>query len=709
MLNNSLFEDQKYNIRKAKFNLPNKKIYTLEFDSNIEIQELKYMIQKAAHLRKNSFKIFSNGIEYTNFNEEIFDMIFPYEYFVSFTIEYDDNKENFDDAELLLQIDSPCPNHLHKFLLYYCYTCNTSICSECFINGIHKNHNIQDKCFYLLPSKNLVDKIFENWSSNPYDDYKITADLSKFKIEANSILFDRLFSMLKNVQEKCNYLISYNTKVNINSLENIRSSVRDIKVTCTKGLDKLKEELHISDIVNNQQIFEEFDSAYKEMGKIQNEKFNQNLLIFQELNEKISPLVSELVKKIYSSIYKTLDDYLNEQLYEDIKNKIEQKYIKPADKNEIMAKICAHKKSRKSLINPINNKKNSLISLEEKIKSAHKSIISPNLNNTEMITNPFFVNENHSLQNQRKTMINPTSKQITFCNAGNSNGQPVSIFENNLSGNFGKKANNRTSYIGQTEIVKNINNISAGSASKMILKNKEINYLNSNYGAQNKINNTNLGPFASAQIARQISFPQMIPKVDTSTMLSASNNKQFEKFNCDVSYSSSSTVLNNLNNNISMNYNNLNNGANNNNNNFSSSSTTKIITNQNNAPQILKTIETKTTTITTSTYVPNTILPNIINTNTSNNNSNINKNYIISNVNTNTNTNNMNCLLNNINNNGLHAPHTSASNSSLSDFEKIMNKKDIIMEDMSESETEIRRPTDVRKFLNKDYILFPVP
>ena len=40
-----------------------------------------------------------------------------------------------------------------------------------------------------------------------------------------------------------------------------------------KALDELKEKLNIKDIVNNPNIFKEFDIAYKELAKIQNEKF----------------------------------------------------------------------------------------------------------------------------------------------------------------------------------------------------------------------------------------------------------------------------------------------------------------------------------------------------------------------------------------------------------------------------------------------------
>jgi hypothetical protein len=343
----SSFDSREPNIRKAKFILPNERVYTLEFDYNIQMQELKLMIQKAAHLRKNNFKLLSKGEDYTPYNEEIFDNIFPHQSLVVFTLEPGEGEEIFDETELLLQMNSPCSVHIEKFLLYYCFTCNTSICSECFINGIHKNHKIQDKCFYLLPSKYLVEKMFENWSSRPYDDYQISVDLAQFKAKVNSVMFDELFKMLKKIQEKCNLLIDEYNTINQNSLGNIRDSVRDIKVSCIKALDNLKEELNIKDIVNNEEIFVEFDSAYKELGKLQNAKFQKNLLIFQELNKKVSTLVSNLINQIHSSIYKSLNDCLNEQEYNNIKYQINQKLILPADKNEIINQLSEHKKKKK--------------------------------------------------------------------------------------------------------------------------------------------------------------------------------------------------------------------------------------------------------------------------------------------------------------------------------------------------------------------------
>jgi hypothetical protein len=318
------------------------------------MKELKIMIQVAAHLKKNNFRLFSEGQEYTQYHEETFETLFPSTNFVVFTIQKGEG-EVFDEAELLLQINAPCKEHAEKFLLFYCFDCNCSICCDCFLIGKHKGHHIQDKCYYLLPSKFLVERMFQTWSRNPYVDYNITTDLSEMKDKLNNVLFVQLFQLLKEVQVKCNDVIDNYNNVNKNSLGNIRDSVRDIKVSCVKALDDLKEKLNIKDIVNNPQIFKEFDIHYKNMGKIQDEKFKKNLEIFKQLNQQVSIMVTNLIEKIYNLILEALKEASNEQQYNNIKIQIAQKLIMPVDQNSIINQFSAEKNRNTFNAPKVNN------------------------------------------------------------------------------------------------------------------------------------------------------------------------------------------------------------------------------------------------------------------------------------------------------------------------------------------------------------------
>ena len=266
------------NIIKAQFFFSPSRIYSLEFDQNIQMSEMKSMIEKAAHLRKNSYTLMSECKTYTQYNEEKIEELFPGKKLIIFNLELLNPEETSDETELVLQINMPCPEHNYKFLLYYCFDCGKSICSECFLHGLHKGHKIQDKCFYLLSSKYLVEKMFENWSQMPYEDFQISVNLSDYKNQLNNKIFAELFKLLKQVQDKCNDLIEKYNQINEKSLNNIRNSIRDIKLYYIRALDDYKKAINIKDIVNNEEMFIDFDNTYKEIGLQQKEKFKENLL-----------------------------------------------------------------------------------------------------------------------------------------------------------------------------------------------------------------------------------------------------------------------------------------------------------------------------------------------------------------------------------------------------------------------------------------------
>ena len=495
-------------IRKAQFILPNERIYTLEFDNNIQMQELKLMIQKAAHLKRRNFHLFSNGEEYTQYNTEIFGSLFPNQDLVIFTLELGKDDDNILENELILQTNSACNLHPDKFLLYYCFTCGNSICSDCFNIGTHKNHIIQDKCFYLLPSKYLVDKIFINWSQKPYEDFNISEDLSEFKKKMNSIMFQELFNMLKKIQEKCNKLIDEYNQVNITSLNNIRNSVRDIKISCIKILDELKDEIGIKNIIKNEDIFIEFDKIYKELGKTQNEQFQKNLNNFNELNKNISILVQNLIKQIYSNIYKTLNDMLIDNQYENIQNQINNKLIKPYE--EINNNII--KKKRNTIINTNNINSNNFAkaiaaSVQKKLNS-FPGQNKENIQEMKTIINPFISSQQDidiNNQNNKTEIINPF--QVKF---GYNNNITV---PNNLPNNVDK-----VSFGIEKEPKKELTQI------KINISKDESNININNINDTSQISNTNIINQTQQPIYKTIETQTII----NSNIIPDNNNNNFE-------------------------------------------------------------------------------------------------------------------------------------------------------------------------------------
>lgn len=410
------------NIVKAQFILSNTRVYTLEFDQNISMNELKLMIAKAAHLHLKNFRIFSGGEEYTKYNNETFESLFHEQKLVVFRIELNLGEES-EQTELLLQMNCPCNLHIDKFLLYYCYTCGKSICSDCFTIGSHQGHKIQDKCFYLLPSKFLVEKLFENWSQNPLEEHKYSEDqtLSELRLNINKIIFDKLFDILKNIQSKITNIIEQYHYTNYQLFERKRNSVRDIKVFCIKLLDDLKEKMNIIDIVNNEKIFIDFDIAYKKLGELQKEQYQSNYLSYTEFNQQIPILIKNIINEVNDKLLSTLNKILNDQRYDTILNQIKIKNVSIIDQEEISKKVKSHLKER---YNDFTQKR---LTLNYVFPNEEKNI-------KEVFEN---LNENK----QRRKTLDPDNAKFINVNLNNNDNYFQKNNYNNIF-NSGKKASN---------------------------------------------------------------------------------------------------------------------------------------------------------------------------------------------------------------------------------------------------------------------------
>ena len=531
------------NIIKAQFIFNPSRIYTLEFDQNIQMIEMKSMIERAAHLRKNSYSLLSEGQSYNQYNEEKIEELFPGKKLIIFTLELLNPEETPDEAELVLQINMPCPDHNYKFLLYYCFDCGKSICSECFLHGLHKGHKIQDKCFYLLSSKYLVEKMFENWSQMPYEDFQISVNLNEYKNQLNNKIFAELFKLLKQVQDKCNDLIEKYNQINEKSLNNIRNSIRDIKLYCIKALDDYKKAINIKDIVNNEEMFIDFDNTYKEIGLQQKEKFRENLQKFQELNKSISILVTNLIDNIGLKLRSALLNGLNGQQYEDIERQINLKLIKPVDKEQIMNQISDKKnKIRKQrydryTLNNYNKVKKDGSKNYETAKGRHSMSMDfhPSINSS---VNNNSLNKNESENNMVMDSVNSSYDNIdlshnhlnsiissnNFASNGRTNRY---ITFNNLIGNKVNNTNNINSSV-DTNNFKIDSNLITPEANKTF----ESNNLSNINNTKNLNINQNQPVRSQINIATQINNVQSTNNlVPSSPFINQTNNSLNIKLN----------------------------------------------------------------------------------------------------------------------------------------------------------------------------------
>jgi len=343
---------------------------------------------------------------------------------------------------------------------------------------------------------------------------------------------------------------------------------------------------------------------------------------------------------------------LEDSQFQNVKKQINMKLIKPHEEKEIMDRISEHKKKRNSFtninnINSTNFAKAIAKSVQNKLNSDPSKGKMMNININMKQINPFIMQEKSIEKNQNnKTAINNINKNIV--NFGYNN----TIIPNNLPNSVGQI--------------------------KFGVRQEQKNDLPQN--KMTNIKNESESPFSSAQISKQNLTTNIIPNINisNSNLFSSSQNNS-DKIIFNKNNQLNSSINNNLNNTS--------------NDDMTSSQITNInVINQTQQP-IYKTIETKT--ITTTTTIPNII---------SNNNYN-NENGII-----NQHQHQHNVITYSISEN----PNSSSDNNNYETIKYIqqvqgMNNNNNIQGDNTESENEIYHNTNVKRYLNREYILSPVP
>ena len=186
-------------IRNTIFQIENGKQYSIEVDEITKMKELKKILSYAAHLIKNSFQIYHNDIDYTNnYDDQSLFELFPKEQTIFFNLIINDIQE--EEISLKVNNNLTCMNHPEKFLVFYCFTCQKSICKIC-LDLNHQEHDIKEKYDYLAPSSFLINKIFHDsillLVDEKYDSTNLANDLKK---KVKTVLFTQLYQMLNKIE-----------------------------------------------------------------------------------------------------------------------------------------------------------------------------------------------------------------------------------------------------------------------------------------------------------------------------------------------------------------------------------------------------------------------------------------------------------------------------------------------------------------------------
>ena len=231
-------------IRKVIFIVDKDRRYSFDVNQNITLKNLKKMIIAAANVGNIGLRIFQNGIEYTQQENETLDYLFPNLQTVEFTLSFAYN--TIDDFNKLIKLrlnTQYCPYHKAKYPYFYCFTCGKSICSSCVMSSEHSGHNIKEKYDYLQSSRILVEKLFQDLKINIEGFNKVTIDELREKITVN--LWPILNKLLDDIATKLSEIISNFVEKESINVESIRKNMVLLKKHCADGLDELKDQISI--------------------------------------------------------------------------------------------------------------------------------------------------------------------------------------------------------------------------------------------------------------------------------------------------------------------------------------------------------------------------------------------------------------------------------------------------------------------------------
>ena len=342
---NKDIEMDKPEIRQTLFIVDPTRQYLFDVNQNVTIKKLKRMIVAAADLNKVGLRIFHDGVEYTNYDNDALDKLFPDLKRVEFYIQY--SYDQVEDLEEIidLKLKQYCPEHSGKYPYFYCFTCGRSICNDCLMSGAHNHHETKEKYDYLQNSRNLVELLFKDLKDMFKNAKNVNDDsIEELKAKVSIQFFPTLVKMIKQIEQKMMNLILFFLEKEKGNFKTIENNVNLLKNHCEEGLDKLKKEIVIEDMMVDENVFLTFDSKFKEIGK-EKEKFKEDIEKYKRFSENLY-LIQNIIEKTYKEIYDFLVKYLNVTEFEDVKNQLNSQNISVVDKKKIFDTLLSNIKKR---------------------------------------------------------------------------------------------------------------------------------------------------------------------------------------------------------------------------------------------------------------------------------------------------------------------------------------------------------------------------
>ena len=375
-------EEEQTNIKKIITTIDNEKSYSIDVDETTTFYEFKKILAAAAHLLKNCFRIYHEQQEYTNdYYDNTIQEMFPDLDPIPLRIISNKDVYEFEDELISVRfnINVPCQIHIGKYKMLYCFTCNKSICMDCF-NADHKGHSVEEKADYLAPAQLLMNNIFSNSAL-----FRADSRLSKymecvnFRSNLKLNVFDNLRKMINDLEIKFASCLEYFSTSEDETEKNTNENLELLKKYCIECFIKLKNDINTKGIIIDDEIFLTLYRKLKEIERYKNEYFEENKQKYEKLNTLLAPFIHE-VEKISEELKSTFNTLLNKELYENFKNLVQENIVEKVQKETVndfmfrnlgvprkslnrmsLGNLNSYKKKSKDYVSP-----NKLVQKEEK-------------------------------------------------------------------------------------------------------------------------------------------------------------------------------------------------------------------------------------------------------------------------------------------------------------------------------------------------------
>lgn len=324
--------------------------YMFDVNQNITINEVKGMLVVASKVARIGLRIFHKQTEkeYTSYKSETLEELFPGNNLIEFIIQIDRRYKNQVDYDQL-KLGEHCSIHPNKYCFYYCFDCEQSLCSLCISTGKHSNHAIFEKFDYLKPSNEIVETLFADIDEAVKNVNNVNlTEVEELRLKLKMNYFPSLIELLKKIEEKMNDQIDiFNKHYDVNIVR-VRNNSIKLKDHCSEGLDELKHQLDIENLLKDEGVFLHFDCKVKELSN-QKQRIHDDALKIDKIIKSFSYAKTKM-EMVYQEIKAFLTKQLNSTVYEEIRQKTTEISITEISKDTVLTKLLSEFKKKNGKI-----------------------------------------------------------------------------------------------------------------------------------------------------------------------------------------------------------------------------------------------------------------------------------------------------------------------------------------------------------------------